>query len=148
MTTSLRLVFCCPSLVLVVAFMYRRAILCTFQIAVEFFYVPVGGEGGGRGGGGREEIYTGREQLEFQLYPYRRDSLTPYPTPPPHPCPCPVHKKDWVHKSQVQEVQGTGGEADQTFHIPDQLASDVRAAFLSPMHGCYSDFRQGVAHWQ
>jgi hypothetical protein len=27
-------------------FMYRRALLCTFQIAVDFYYVPVGGRGG------------------------------------------------------------------------------------------------------
>jgi hypothetical protein len=34
-------------------FMYLRAILCTFQISVDFYYVPVGGRGGGRGGAGR-----------------------------------------------------------------------------------------------
>ena len=28
-------------------FMYLRAILCTFQISVDFYYVPVGGRGGG-----------------------------------------------------------------------------------------------------
>jgi hypothetical protein len=33
--------------------MYLRAILCTFQISVDFYYVPVGGRGGGRGGAGR-----------------------------------------------------------------------------------------------
>jgi hypothetical protein len=26
--------------------MYLRAILCTFQISVDFYYVPVGGRGG------------------------------------------------------------------------------------------------------
>jgi hypothetical protein len=31
--------------------MYLRAILCTFQISVDFYYVPVGGRGGDRGGG-------------------------------------------------------------------------------------------------
>ncbi len=31
-------------------FMYLRAILCTFQISVDFYYVPVSGRGGGRGG--------------------------------------------------------------------------------------------------
>ncbi len=39
-----------------VDFMYLRAILCTFQISVDFYYVPVGGmggRGGGRGGAGR-----------------------------------------------------------------------------------------------
>ncbi len=38
-------------------FMYLRAILCTFQISVDFYYVPVGGRGGGEGelgGGGIE----------------------------------------------------------------------------------------------
>jgi hypothetical protein len=30
-------------------FMYLRAIFCTFQISVDFYYVPVGGRGGGRG---------------------------------------------------------------------------------------------------
>jgi hypothetical protein len=38
--------------------MYLRAILCTFQISVDFYYVPVGGRGGvrvgaGEGGGAR-----------------------------------------------------------------------------------------------
>jgi hypothetical protein len=36
-------------------FKYLRAILCTFQISVDFYYLPVGGRGGGgageRGGG-------------------------------------------------------------------------------------------------
>jgi hypothetical protein len=34
--------------------MYLRAILCTFLISVDFYYVPVpvGGRGGVRGGGG------------------------------------------------------------------------------------------------
>jgi hypothetical protein len=31
-------------------FMYLRAILCTFQISVDVYYVPMGGRGGGRGG--------------------------------------------------------------------------------------------------
>ncbi len=30
-------------------FMYLRAIFCTFQISVDFYYVTVGGRGGGRG---------------------------------------------------------------------------------------------------
>ncbi len=34
-------------------FMYPRAILCTFQISVDFYFVPVGGRGEGRGGAGR-----------------------------------------------------------------------------------------------
>ncbi len=37
-------------------FMYLRAVLCTFQISVDFYCVPVGGRGGGRErwkGGGR-----------------------------------------------------------------------------------------------
>ncbi len=33
--------------------MCLRAILCTFQISVDFYYVPVGGRGRGRGGAGR-----------------------------------------------------------------------------------------------
>jgi hypothetical protein len=51
-------------------FMYLRAILCTFQISVDFYYVPVGGRGGRergleRGGGWREGdgLYTVRVQL-------------------------------------------------------------------------------------
>ncbi len=31
---------------------YLRAILCTFQISVDFYFVPVSGRGGGRGGAG------------------------------------------------------------------------------------------------
>jgi hypothetical protein len=31
--------------------MYLRAVLCTFQISVDFYCVPVGGRGGWRGGG-------------------------------------------------------------------------------------------------
>jgi hypothetical protein len=34
-------------------FMFLRAILCTFQISVDFYFVPVCGRGGGRGGAGR-----------------------------------------------------------------------------------------------
>ncbi len=30
--------------------MYLRAVLCTFQISVDFYCVPVGGRAGGRGG--------------------------------------------------------------------------------------------------
>ena len=36
------------------SFMYLRAILCTFQISVDFYFVPVGGRGGERGGWRRE----------------------------------------------------------------------------------------------
>ena len=37
--------------------MYLRAIFCTFQISVDFYYVPVGGSGGaGEGEGAR--MYT------------------------------------------------------------------------------------------
>ncbi len=36
--------------------MYLRAIFCTFQIYVDFYYVPVGERGGGeRGGAGEGE---------------------------------------------------------------------------------------------
>jgi hypothetical protein len=34
-----------------VILMYLRAILCTFQISVDFYYVPVGGRGGAGEGG-------------------------------------------------------------------------------------------------
>ncbi len=34
-------------------FMYLRAILCPFQISVDFYYVPVGGRGGLEKGGAR-----------------------------------------------------------------------------------------------
>ena len=35
--------------------MYLRAIFCTFQISVDFYFVPVGGRGGaGEGEGARE----------------------------------------------------------------------------------------------
>jgi hypothetical protein len=46
-------------------FMHLRAILCTFQISVDFYYVPVGGRGGaGRGGGDRERV------IECIMYGY------------------------------------------------------------------------------
>ncbi len=47
-----------PPYTLNIQFMYLRAILCTFQISVDFYYVPVGGRGGGRGGAGgnRERV--------------------------------------------------------------------------------------------
>jgi hypothetical protein len=37
-----------------VVFMYLRAILCTFQISVDFYYVPVGWRGEAGEGGGLE----------------------------------------------------------------------------------------------
>jgi hypothetical protein len=51
--------------------MYLRAILCTFQISVNFYYVPGGRRGGGRRGAGEGEgdlregdrIYSVRVQL-------------------------------------------------------------------------------------
>jgi hypothetical protein len=36
--------------------MYLRAILCTFQISVDFYYVPVGGRGGAGKGGEKREV--------------------------------------------------------------------------------------------
>jgi hypothetical protein len=43
--------------------MYLRAVLCTFQISVDFYCVPVSGRGGGKGGwigGGRGGWRGGR----------------------------------------------------------------------------------------
>jgi hypothetical protein len=51
--------------------MYLRAIFCTFQISLDFYYVlvPVGGRGGGRGGAGEGE--GARERgIECILYGY------------------------------------------------------------------------------
>ena len=46
-------------------FMYLRAIFCTFQISVDFYFVPVGGRGGaGEGEGARER------GIECILYGY------------------------------------------------------------------------------
>ncbi len=45
--------------------MYLRAILCTFQISVDFYYVPVGG----RGGSAEDEGARERE-IECILYGY------------------------------------------------------------------------------
>jgi hypothetical protein len=39
--------------------MYLRALLCTFQISVDFYYVPVGERGGGRGGAGEGGLERG-----------------------------------------------------------------------------------------
>jgi hypothetical protein len=53
--------------------MYLRAIFCTFQISVDFYFVPVGGRGGaGEGEGARERgivtinvpvVYMGRYEV-------------------------------------------------------------------------------------
>ena len=46
-------------------FRYLRAIFCTFQISVDFYFVPVGGRGGaGEGEGARER------GIECILYGY------------------------------------------------------------------------------
>ncbi len=51
--------------------MYLRAIFCTFQISVDFYYVPVDGRGGGRGGAGEGE--GARERgIECILYGYTK----------------------------------------------------------------------------
>ncbi len=50
--------------------MYLRAILCTFQISVDFYYVPVGGRGGGRGGAGRGRGGNRERVIECILYGY------------------------------------------------------------------------------
>ncbi len=49
------------------SFMYLRAILCTFQISVDFYYryVPVSGRGGGRGGAGEGEGARERGENEY-----------------------------------------------------------------------------------
>jgi hypothetical protein len=48
--------------------MYLRAIFCTFQVSEDFYIVPVGGRGGGRGGAGRG---VDRERvIECILYGY------------------------------------------------------------------------------
>ncbi len=48
-----------------ILFMYLRAIFCTFQISVAFYYVPVGGRGGGGEGEGTRE-----RGIECILYGY------------------------------------------------------------------------------
>ncbi len=45
-----QLIRACRPRILIIIFMYLRAIFCTFQISVDFYYVPVGGRGGGEGG--------------------------------------------------------------------------------------------------
>ncbi len=47
--------------------MYLRAILCTFQISVDFYYVPVGGRGGAAEGGRARE-----RGIECILYGYSK----------------------------------------------------------------------------
>jgi len=48
--------------------MYLRAIFCTFQISVDFYFVPVGGRGGaGEGEGARER---GIECILYTVYSY------------------------------------------------------------------------------
>ncbi len=53
-----------------IVIMYLRAILCTFQISVDFYYIPVSGRGGGRGGrGGAGEGEGARERgIECTVY--------------------------------------------------------------------------------
>jgi hypothetical protein len=48
-----------------VFFMYLRAILCTFQISVDFYYVPVSGRGWVEEGEGARE-----RGIECMLYGY------------------------------------------------------------------------------
>jgi hypothetical protein len=49
----------------IISFMYLRAVLCTFQISVDFDFVPVGGRGGGRGG---LEKWGGLEREGWNVY--------------------------------------------------------------------------------
>jgi hypothetical protein len=49
--------------------MNLQAIFCTFQISVDFYYVPVGGRGGGRGSAGEEE-WARERGIECILYGY------------------------------------------------------------------------------
>ncbi len=46
--------------------MYLRAILCTFHISVDFYYVPVGRKGEGTGGAG-EGVGTRERGIESIL---------------------------------------------------------------------------------
>jgi hypothetical protein len=39
--------YCPVALPTMISFLYLRAIFCTFQISVDFYFVPVGGRGGG-----------------------------------------------------------------------------------------------------
>ncbi len=48
--TSTDFIPCLSTLSPETLFMYLRAIFCTFQISVDFYYVPLGGEEGGEGG--------------------------------------------------------------------------------------------------
>jgi hypothetical protein len=66
--------------------MYLRAILCTFQISVDFYYVPVvlergAGEGGWRGGGAGEgglNIYcTGTFRISTVPHDFKEISDNP-----------------------------------------------------------------------
>ncbi len=50
--------------------MYLRAILCTFQISVDFYYIPVSGRGGGGGGGAGEGEGARERGIECILYGY------------------------------------------------------------------------------
>ncbi len=50
-------------------FMYLRTIFCTFQISVDFYYVPVGGRGGGRGGLEKGNTVKNAVELFFAFHP-------------------------------------------------------------------------------
>ncbi len=52
--------------------MYLRAVLCTFQISIDFYYVPVGGKGEGRWGAGEGGGGARERGIECIMYGYSK----------------------------------------------------------------------------
>jgi hypothetical protein len=69
-----------------VLFMYLRTILCTFQISVDFYYVPVGGRGGG-GRGAREGFFWPKWH-SLRSLPFQGPKKYGFLGPPPWNGPC------------------------------------------------------------